>query len=51
MITIEDARKKLGKRGKNMTDKEVNSLLSTLRLLCNKVIDDIVEKDYSENNL
>lgn len=42
-ITIEYARQKLGERGKQMTDKEIGNLLSTLRILCNKVIDRVVE--------
>lgn len=44
IITIEYARQKLGERGKKMTDKEISNLLSTLRILCNKVIDSVVEK-------
>jgi hypothetical protein len=38
-ITSEDARVILGHMAKNMTDEEVEKLLSTLRLICNKAID------------
>jgi hypothetical protein len=42
-ITIEYARKKLGKKGKNMTDQQINDLLKMLRLICNKAIDGVME--------
>lgn len=45
-VTIEYARQKLGDRGKNMTDKQLSVLLTTLRLLCNKTIDSVSEKNY-----
>lgn len=41
-ITVEYARQKLGKRALKMTDKEIEKLLVTLRLLCNKTIDNVV---------
>lgn len=44
LITIEYARQKLGERGKKMTDKEIENLLSTLRGMCNKLIDSVIEK-------
>jgi hypothetical protein len=44
-ITVEYARKKLGKRGEKMTDKQITDLLATLRLLCSKTIDAVVEKN------
>jgi hypothetical protein len=43
-ITTEYARQKLGERGRKMTDKEIDNLLSTLRLMCNKIIDSVIEK-------
>lgn len=43
MITIQDVRKKLGKRAENMTDRQIGDLLTFLRTLCNKTIDSIVE--------
>lgn len=43
-ITIEDARKKLGVNAERMTDKQVNDLLNILRVICNKVIDSVVNK-------
>lgn len=46
-VTIEYARQKLGERGKSMSDKEIEKLLSTLRLMCNKVIDGVIENKHS----
>lgn len=46
-ITIDYARQKLGKKGEKMTDEQIHNLLSTLRLLCNKTIDLVVEKNKS----
>ena len=43
-ITIEYARKKLGKRGEKMTDQQVSDILNMLRFICNKTIDAVVEK-------
>ncbi len=40
-ITVEQAKKILGKAGQKMTDKEIQSLLNMLRGFCNKVIDSI----------
>ena len=45
LITIEHARKRLGKRAEMLTDKEVGDILNLLRFLCNKVIDSVVEKE------
>jgi hypothetical protein len=45
LITIEQARKKLGERGETMTDREIGNVLNTLRLLCDKTIDAVIEKD------
>lgn len=44
LITIEEARKKLGKAGEKMTDQQVTDLLSMLRLICSKTIDAVVKK-------
>lgn len=50
VITIEHARQRLGERGKLMTDQEIESLLQTLAILCNKVIDSVMEeKKHYEN--
>ncbi|HSW88011.1 MAG TPA: hypothetical protein VLG12_02500 [Candidatus Saccharimonadales bacterium] len=43
-ITIEHARKRLGKKADNMTDKQINDILNMLRLICNKTIDAVVDK-------
>lgn len=43
-VTIEYARHKLGERGKKMTDSQINDLITTLRVLCNKTIDSVVQK-------
>ncbi len=47
VITIEYARQKLGERGNKMTDQQVSDLLNMLRLICNKTIDAVVEKNDS----
>ncbi|OGH20289.1 MAG: hypothetical protein A3D74_01960 [Candidatus Levybacteria bacterium RIFCSPHIGHO2_02_FULL_37_13] len=44
-ITIEYARQKLGERGRKMTDKEIENLLTTLRFLCNKAIDGVINNE------
>lgn len=49
-VTIEHAREKLGERGKQMTDKQIQDLLATLRFLCNKMIDSVVEEKNSYAN-
>lgn len=46
IITIEHARKKLGMKGKKMTDKEIISLLTMLRSICNKTIDSVIENKF-----
>ena len=45
VITIEAARQKLGKKGKNLTDKQIGDILTMLRLICNKVIDNVIEEE------
>lgn len=44
-ITIEYARQKLGKKAEQMTDKQIEDLLNLLRVLCNKAISSVVEKN------
>lgn len=44
IITVSYARQKLGDRGKLMSDKDINELLATIRFLCNKSIDTVVNK-------
>ncbi len=46
LITIEYARQRLGERGKKMTDQQITDLLITLRLLCCKTIDAVIEKNH-----
>lgn len=42
-VTVEQARQKLGEKGKNMTDKQISDILVMLRLICNKTIDSVIE--------
>lgn len=48
IVTIEQARQKLGERGKRMTDQEIADLLIVLRRLCSNVIDSVIEKSHTE---
>jgi hypothetical protein len=43
IITVEMARKKLGKKGERLTDKQISDILSMLRFICNKAIDGVIE--------
>lgn len=43
-VTIEHARKRLGKRAESMTNAQIEDLLKQLRLLSNKTIDSVVKK-------
>jgi hypothetical protein len=45
LITIEHARKKLGVKGKKMTDQQIKDILTMLRLLSNKAIDTVIEQN------
>lgn len=45
-ITIEIARKTLGKKAEKMTDKQVQTVLNSLYALCERVVSNI-EKDNS----
>ncbi len=45
IITVEYARGKLGKRARDMTDKQIADLLATLRFLCNRTIDGVVNNE------
>lgn len=42
-LDVEYARKRLGKRAEKLTDKQIENLLNTLRVLANKAIDSVVE--------
>lgn len=42
-ITIDLARERLGKRGENMTDKQIEDLLNLLRFISNKTIDFVIQ--------
>jgi len=44
VITVDNARKILGEKGKKMTDKEIESVINTLTVVCEKTIDRIVSK-------
>ena len=39
LITVKQARKRLGKKGEKMTDEEVQKLLNHLYYICNKTIE------------
>lgn len=45
VITVDDARKILGEKGKKMTDKEIGSVINTLIVVCDKTINHIVNTD------
>ena len=47
VVSIEKARQRLGKMGEEMSDNQINDLLATLRLLCSKTIDGVIEKNHS----
>ena len=47
LITIDDARKRLGKRAEKMTDEEIEKVLNMFRFICNRVIDSVVDKKNS----
>ena len=44
IVTIEHARSKLDKLGERMSDKDIERLLTTLRILCNKSIDSVIDR-------
>ncbi len=48
-ITIEYARKRLGKKGEKMTDKQIECVLTMLRQICNKTIDNVINKHGANN--
>lgn len=39
LITVKQARKRLGKKGEKMTNEEIQKLLNHLYYICNKTID------------
>ncbi len=43
-MTIQKARKTLGKRAENLTDNQILDILNMLRFICNKAIDQVVNK-------
>lgn len=45
-VSVEQARAVLGSRANNMTDQEINSLLTLLRSLCDKAINLAIEKHH-----
>ena len=49
MITIEEARKILGKKAIKLNDKEVQSMIVWLTTLCEKVIDETINKKVENN--
>lgn len=44
-MTVQKARKILGKRAKNLTDSQMSDTINMLRFICNKAIDQAIEKD------
>ncbi len=42
-MTVEQARKKLGKRGERLSDSEVEEVIRTLTIIVNKAIDAAVK--------
>jgi hypothetical protein len=47
VVTVEQAREKLGKNAEKMSDQEIEKLLNLMRIICNKVIDSVVENKDS----
>ena len=43
-ISAQQARLKLGKKGKNMSDEDIQKLLTLLRSLTNKILDEVEYK-------
>lgn len=44
-ITIDQARKKLGEKAKDMTDKQVGQILEVLYILCDRVVKSVIGED------
>lgn len=44
LISMQEAREILGEKAKKMTDKEIDSLLAMLELICNKTIESVVKR-------
>jgi hydroxymethylglutaryl-CoA reductase len=42
LITVKQARNRLGEKGKKMTDEEIQNLLNHLYYICNKVIENVI---------
>ncbi len=49
-MTIQKARKVLGKRAEKMTDDEISKIILFLEKLVNRVIDNVVSPDYAKKN-
>jgi hypothetical protein len=47
-MTIEKARKTLGKRAEKMTDEDITKLILFLEKLVNRVIDSVINPDYAK---
>ena len=41
-VTIQHARKRLGKKAEKLSDKDIEAILNLLRVICNKVIDSAI---------
>lgn len=48
-MTIAKARKLLGKKYQNLSDKEVEKKINGLRLLATSMVEKVLEIDYSES--
>ena len=43
-MTIQKARKVLGKRARKLTDNQILDIINMLRFMCNKAIDQVIGK-------
>lgn len=50
-MTIQKARKTLGKRARKLSDNQILDILNMLRLICNKAIDQVIDKVSSGKSL
>lgn len=48
MFSIKDARKKLGKRSEELTDKEIQEILNAIYYICDKVIEQVINSRPNE---
>lgn len=49
MITVKDARKILGEKYKHLSDKDVQSMINFLYVLCERTIEQVVNKPKSRS--